>query len=114
MSNVTGLDEYQREAMRTAHDGQEPMDLAVAGLGLAGESGEVADIIKKYLGHGHGIDRAHLIKELGDSFWYIARIAYFFGISLSEIAQVNVDKLAKRYPNGWDPERSRNRGPEDV
>ena len=70
-------------------------------MGVAGEAGEVADMIKKHLGHGHDLDRDKLIKELGDCLWYTATLAKLIGCTLSDVAQQNVEKLAKRYPGGF-------------
>src|SRR5579863_8536521 len=100
--SVEGLDEYQRLALRTA--GSHPTSeeaLKCWALGVAGEGGEFADSVKKALYHGHGVDRPKLGKELGDSLWYLAVAAHNIGYTLSEIAQMNVDKLKARYPEGF-------------
>ena len=110
------INEYQLEAMRTAsgmnyeHHGM----LINGALGLCGESGEVADIVKKSIFQGHPLDAAHLAKELGDVAWYVAVTAYAIGYDLETILQMNVDKLRERYPNGFDPIRSQNRKAGDV
>jgi len=78
-------------------------------LGLAGEAGEVADIIKKGVFHQHGIDREKLIKELGDVAWYLAAICTKFNIALEDVLIVNLDKLNKRYPDGYSSEQSQKR-----
>lgn len=101
------LNEYQRQAMRTKGDEKEP--LFIAALGLSGETGEVNDHIKKYLGHGHKLDKEYITKELGDILWYIAYMADTLDISLEDIAKANIEKLAKRYPDGFSKERSLNR-----
>ena len=106
------LDEYQRLAMRTKVFGRGeavPEALAWNALGVAGEAGEVADLIKKHVGHGHALDGAKLTRELGDVLWYVAALAHDIGVDLSEVAAVNVEKLKARYPDGWDPARSQNR-----
>lgn len=77
--------------------------------GLTGESGEVADLIKKHFGHGHELDRDKLKKELGDVLWYLARLSAEFGILLSDVADSNIAKLRARYPNGFSEEASKNR-----
>ena len=84
--------------------------VTVLSLGISGEAGEVSDYIKKVLYHGHKYDRAKLMEELGDVLWYVSEGASAIGVSLSEIAARNVEKLQKRYPNGWDPKRSQDRG----
>jgi len=104
------LDEYQSLAARTlGRNRTQEQLLANAALGLTGEAGETAEIIKKHLFHDTPLDRDALIKELGDCLWYIGAFATVLDVSLDEIAQRNIDKLKKRYPAGFDPERSKNR-----
>ena len=67
-------------------------------LGLAGESGEVVDDIKKKYFHGRTIDPDHTIEELGDVMWYVANIATQLGVTLDEVIERNADKLRVRYP----------------
>lgn len=97
------FDEYQGKALRTKNRGDIGgiSDLAVAGLGIAGEAGEVADEVKKVLGHGKAMDTDKLVKEVGDVLWYAASIAEDIGVPLSEIARRNIAKLETRYPNGF-------------
>jgi NTP pyrophosphatase (non-canonical NTP hydrolase) len=99
------LDEFQKSTERTA--GKD--SLAVLTLGLAGEAGEVADLIKKYIGHGHSLDKSMLMDELGDCLWYIARIAATRDITLNDVAESNIQKLQKRYPKGFSNAASINR-----
>lgn len=100
---------YQKAALRTASS-VEPDDLILNGvLGLAGESGEVADHIKKHLFQGHALNKEYLASELGDICWYIAIAAKGIGYTLEEIMEMNIDKLKKRYPNGFEVEKSLNR-----
>lgn len=81
----------------------------MAVMGISGESGEVADLVKKFMFHQHPLDREKLIEELGDLMWYIAELCATLGASMDEVARGNIEKLRKRYPNGFDPERSLNR-----
>ena len=67
-------------------------------LGLAGESGEVVDDIKKKYFHGRTIEPDHTIEELGDVMWYVANIATQLGVTLDEVIERNADKLRVRYP----------------
>lgn len=98
------INEYQALAMRTAEEkGRTWSNVA---LGLCGESGEVADIIKKYLHQGHPLDRGRLLDEIGDVAWYLALAATVAGVTLEEVLQANIDKLMGRYPEGFDPEKS--------
>ena len=110
---MLGLDDYQRYAARTLtrsdHPDVQKSQLAILGLGLGGEAGEVQELLKKHLGHGHELDREKLVKELGDVLWYVAGVATSQGLSLEDIAEQNIAKLLKRYPQGFDPERSKNR-----
>lgn len=104
------FDEYQQLAARTlGRDRTHEQQLANAALGLTGEAGEVADVIKKHLFHATPLDQDALAKELGDCLWYIGAFATVLGLSLDDIAQRNIDKLRKRYPDGFDTERSRHR-----
>ena len=91
-------DEYQKLAMRTAINGS--VDWINVGLGLAGEAGEVADHIKKASFQGHSIDISHLKEELGDVLWYVAETASQLGLSLGQIAEINVEKLYSRKDRG--------------
>lgn len=92
------LDDYEDAALRTmaSHN-----DLGCAGLGLAGEAGEFADLVKKHVYHHHPLDREKAIKELGDVLWYLALGARLLNVRLSEVARVNVEKLRARYPQGF-------------
>lgn len=95
------------------------MDVDLGGIinglfGLSGEVGELTDMVKKWIFHEKELDEDHAKKELGDVMWYIAMICESFGWSLDEIMQMNIDKLKKRYPDGFDTERANNRSPEDV
>lgn len=112
-------DTYQKLAGRTLIDGpdaaytDEQIMLVWNALGLAGEAGEVADLVKKGVFHQHGLDRERLIKELGDVLWYTAALATKLGVSLSEVMERNIAKLAARYPDGYSPEASRKRVDEE-
>lgn len=103
---ILTLDHYQTLANRT----NTGSDLTILALGIAGEAGEVADEIKKVYGQGHVLDPQKMADELGDVLWYIAAMAQELGVSLEAIARMNVEKLRKRYPDGFSEERSRNRG----
>lgn len=78
-------------------------------MGLCGESGEAIDIVKKWMAQGHELDKAHLAKELGDIAWYLAEAATALDLQLEEILQANIEKLRKRYPEGFQADRSQNR-----
>ena len=101
--------DYQKEALRTASSIKEEDLILNGALGLAGESGEVADIIKKYMFQGHELDKEKLIDELGDVCWYIAILAKGLNVELDEVLLHNVEKLRRRYPEGFDAQKSINR-----
>lgn len=104
------LNEYQALALRTRNEEIGTVqELANYALGLNGEAGEVADHIKKGIFHGHEMNRHDLAKELGDCLWYIANLSKVAGFTLEDIAVMNVNKLKKRYPEGFDKEKSVNR-----
>ncbi len=112
---VTTINGYQAEAMRTASGMGRDYPMWLNGvLGLNGEAGEVADMVKKSMFQGHTIDFEHMAKELGDVAWYVAVTADAIGYDLETILQMNVDKLRKRYPNGFEAERSLHREAGDV
>lgn len=108
------LNEYQQLAQRTSAHEESLWKLENGLLGLFGEGGECADILKKTLFQGHAFDKEHMAKELGDVLWYVAETASGLGMTMDEIAQKNIDKLNARYPDGFDAERSMNRVEGDI
>jgi len=77
--------------------------LLTAGVGLASESGEFLEIVKKMVFQGkpwNDDNREHLIIELGDVMWYVAQACMALDISFDEVVETNVNKLKKRYPGG--------------
>ena len=101
------LNEYQELAMRTLNPKLDKKDVLINGvMGLCGESGEVIDLVKKHLAQGHDLDREKMIDELGDVAWYIAETATALGADLEEVFSRNIEKLKKRYPEGFSSERS--------
>jgi NTP pyrophosphatase (non-canonical NTP hydrolase) len=95
------FEEYQSEASVTALYPRRLNNLEYPTLGLAGEAGEVANIVKKIQRDNDGVitdeTRAKLKDELGDVLWYISACADELGMTLTEIAEFNVSKLAKRH-----------------
>jgi NTP pyrophosphatase (non-canonical NTP hydrolase) len=79
----------------------EEYELTHAMLGLAGETGEVIDLIKKNLAYGKELDKEKLTLEMGDLFHYFMRIACLTGLSLDDIIEGNLKKLSARFPNGY-------------
>ena len=96
------LNTYQTLAMQTDSQYKNQTDrLMNAVMGLCGESGETIDIVKKHLFQGHELNKDDLVEELGDILWYIALCADTIGIPLSDVASANINKLRKRYPDGF-------------
>lgn len=97
---------YQEQARRTQNkyiSAAEREKHAV--FGMASEAGEICGIYQKGL-QGHPFSADDAIKELGDLLWFAAEYADCMGVSLDEVAQRNIDKLRKRYPDGFDVEHS--------
>lgn len=104
---------YQKLALKTAPNFSRLDALLAGALGLAGESGEVADKVKKLVFQGHeftSVERGKLKEELGDILWYVAITCAGLETGMGSVAQDNITKLAKRYPEGFDANRSINRG----
>ena len=104
------INEYQKLAMTTLNPELDKKDVLINGvMGLCGESGEVIDIVKKHLAQGHELDKEKIIKELGDVAWYMAEIATVLDVDLEDVLVQNIEKLKKRYPEGFSVENSLNR-----
>ena len=101
------INEYQELAMRTLNQKLDKKDVLINGvMGLCGEAGEAIDIVKKYLAQGHKLDKEKLIKELGDVAWYLAETAYALDTDLETVFNLNIEKLKRRYPEGFEKEKS--------
>lgn len=104
------LNEYQELAQRTSRKELSKHDhIMNALLGLAGETGECCDVVKKSLFQDNRDYYEKLIDELGDVMWYVAEAASALDVTLEGIAMHNVSKLRERYPQGFDPEKSLHR-----
>ena len=108
------MNEYQVNAQRTASTNTAEDKIINGCFGLAGECGEVCDVVKKYLYQGHPLDREKLVEELGDVLWYCAELAEGLGIELADVARQNIAKLYERYPDGFEVVRSRERPHEPI
>lgn len=98
---------YQALAQVTANITDGPKDKILNGcMGMCGEAGECIDALKKHMFQGHELDIEHLIEECGDCLWYIAELATGLGVGLDVVAERNIEKLRKRYPDGFDAEHS--------
>ena len=109
------VNEYQKAAVETLNPALNQKEVLINSvMGLCGESGEAIDIVKKWLMQGHELDKEHLVKELGDVAWYLAEAATALDVPLEVIFQGNLDKLRRRFPNGFDTEASVNRKQGDI
>jgi len=103
------INEYQRLAARTDTPMETIDGILNAVMGMVGESAETMEHMKKVVFQGHKLDVDKLIEEAGDTLWYIAKLARVCGITLEELAVRNIEKLKKRYPDGFKVENSVNR-----
>jgi NTP pyrophosphatase (non-canonical NTP hydrolase) len=107
---MENLKEYQNLCKKTAQTfDDKDKEIMTWGLGVAGEAGDVAGCIKKTVSHKN--DQIPGIREnLGDTMWYMAMIANYFGWDFDEILQENIEKLQKRYPQGFSQEGAKRKG----
>ena len=99
-ANVTTLDGYQLEALRTVNRALDSNDrLLDAAAGLAEEAGEVLSHVRKHVMQGRPLDRDAVALELGDALWCLSVAADTLGVSLQDVARRNIDKLRSRYPD---------------
>ena len=109
MTEELTLDQYQNRAARTGNTavvhGERFLNYT---LGLCGEAGEVAEVVKKWYYHSTDFEMPEdkLRAELGDVLWYVSQIAASAGMSLNQVAQANLDKLTERYPKGFEHGKS--------
>jgi len=92
------MNDYQAQARTTAIY-PEDIGLIYTALGLTGESGEVAEKVKKMVRDGSELNivkKGEIALELGDVLWYVANIAYEIGVSLETIAKTNIIKIKQR------------------
>lgn len=108
------LDNYQRLASRTINDKLMPTQIENHALfGLASELGEIHGIYqKKY--QGHEVSRTRVFSELGDLLWFAAELCTVNNVTLGQVAEANIKKLIKRYPDGFDEEKSLHRAKGDL
>lgn len=106
--------DYERSALRTLNpENADRFDgwgiYMEAALGLTGEAGEAAEVVKKSLCQGHELDKNALALELGDVAWYLTLFCHAAGLTLEEVLNLNTRKRKERYPEGFDKARSINR-----
>lgn len=93
------FNEYQKAANRTLYGNEQV--LTNCALGLAGESGQLIDLIQDYTFKGKDLDKEKMIDELGDVLWYLSQIAQWADVDFDDVAKANIETLNKRYPNGF-------------
>jgi NTP pyrophosphatase (non-canonical NTP hydrolase) len=103
---------YQKAAARTLIEkpgfnvSNEELMILWNVMGLVGEAGELANMVKKGILHRHGLDKEKLGEELGDCLWYIAALCTKLELDMEAIMKENIEKLAIRYPEGYSEEAS--------
>lgn len=98
------LTEHKLLVLRTANSKLSHRDqLANAACGLAGEAGEVVDLLKKHLFQEKSLDIGEVKKEMGDVMWYLSYLSLILGVDLNSVVQGNIEKLTARYPDGFRP-----------
>ena len=108
------LNDYQDLAARTINHRLRDHEILDHALhGLTAEVGELHGLYQKMY-QGHLIDLAHVQKEVGDILWMVAELCTAYGWDLEAVAQINIDKLKARYPDGFDAQRSLHRKAGDL
>jgi len=97
------------EAMKERFNSEKNIRLLHAGIGLATESGEFIDMLKKHLYYGKELDLVNLIEEISDIFWYCAIACDALEVDMNKVMQINIEKLAARYPDRFTEEAAINR-----
>jgi len=94
------FEEYQNKSRETAFYPDLGSNFIYPTLGLVGESGEVAEKIKKILRDKEGVinedSRKEIAKELGDVLWYLAQLSSELNLSLDDVAKMNIEKISSR------------------
>lgn len=104
------IDEYKEKVKRTMNkDLTRSESISMLCMGLSGETGELVDMMKKSIYHGHEFDKNNTVKEIGDILWYLINLCNELSLDVHEIMDRNIEKLQRRYPEGFDQERSKNR-----
>lgn len=105
---------YQKSAARTINKDLYPEEVEMHALyGMAGEIGELQSLYQKAF-QGHKFDEEHAKKELGDLLWFIAEYCTVMNWDLADVMLTNLGKLAERFPDGFEAEKSLNRDPKDI
>lgn len=108
------LNEYQDLASRTMNLELTMYETELHALhGLSAEVGEIHGLYQKVF-QGHKMDKDHLLSEIGDSLWFLAELCTANGFEFEAVAQHNIDKLKKRFPEGFEAEKSLHRKEGDI
>lgn len=99
MVSLTNYQEFVADGYTNPSAGLEKR-LFNAALGICGESGEVADLVKKLL-HDEDIPIERFIEEIGDVIWYLTHLCHLLHISLDDVIRMNYVKLRERYPEQY-------------
>lgn len=100
---------YIKESERTMVQKGKDMNILHGCIGIATESGELLDALKKNLFYGKPLDTVNIKEELGDVMWYVAILCRELDLSMEEILQTNIDKLKARYPEKFTEHNAINR-----
>lgn len=104
------FEDYIKECKRTYTWRSSPdIEVCMLCMGLAGETGEIVDYLKKVEFQGHELNKDKLKSEMGDLMWYFAMLCNYFSIEFEDVLQCNVDKLKERYPKGFSVQKSKER-----
>ncbi|QEA30812.1 nucleoside triphosphate pyrophosphohydrolase family protein [Secundilactobacillus malefermentans] len=93
------FNDYQKAANRTLYGNEQV--LTNCALGLSSEVGEVVDLVRQYTFYSQNLDKKALTKEMGDVMWYLSQVAEWADIPFDNVAKDNIERLNKRYPNGF-------------
>lgn len=111
--SMTG-NKYQELASRTINENLEIKKIELHALhGLSGEVGEIHSLYQKVY-QGHKMDDEHLMKEIGDLMWFVAELCTARGFFLNDVMALNIDKLRKRFPDGFEVDKSLHRKEGDI
>lgn len=108
------LNEYQKLAARTINPKLDGADQECHALhGMVGEIGEIHSLYQKVY-QGHAINGEHIKKELGDLLWFVAELCTAYHWNMDDVAQLNIDKLRARFPEGFEVDKSLHRAVGDI
>lgn len=93
------IQQFQMKSVRTMK--LDKNTIPHCALGIAGEVGEVVDLVKKSVYYGKDMDLDHLEEEIGDVMFYLVNLATMYNLSMEDILEKNIVKLEKRYPSGF-------------